>query len=401
MQGTERFQPLGLLGTGGQGRTYRALDRQTNDEVAVKEIRLRDMDGWKSFDLFERECQVLRSLSHPGIPRFIATYSAEAEGKFYLVMELIAGKSLKEISGKEILSTAQLWNIVHQVLEILQYLHSCKPRVIHRDLKPANILRRDDGSLALVDFGGVRLASHPDGGSTVVGTFGYMAPEQLHGEASPASDIYSLGATIAGMAAGMSADKLPRQGLKIDLQAAMEASPLRSLLQRMLEPDPQERLGSVNEVKSLLHTNAPRRPLGSTRRSRRTTGSRHSSGSDSNLHESSTDSTADPPARDPDLPAAAAFFATLFGSLSYLSLVVVEGVFMPLIYAVLSMFYTSTGQRKKLRQRTDTIRGALREGQQSMKRLARSNRRQKHTRRPPGSKRRDERRRLRGRGRRR
>ena len=395
MQGGDRYQVLALLGAGGQGRTYRALDRLSNEEVAVKEIRLRDMDGWKAFDLFERECDVLRSLAHPGIPRFLDTYSAEDEGKFFLVMQLIAGKSLQEVSGREVLSTAQLWNILHQVLEILEYLHTRKPQVIHRDLKPANILRRDDGSLALVDFGGVRLASRIEGGSTVVGTFGYMAPEQLHGEASPASDIYSLAATLAGMAAGVSAEKLPRQGLKIDLAAALEPSPFRGLLQRMLEPNPQQRLASVGQIKRLLKSGAPRRDRDPRGRARR----RASGSAPDPDHASAPGAEGqETPPRAPDLPGAAAFFATLFGSISYLGLVVVEGVFMPLIYAILSMFYTSTGQRKKLRQRTDSIRGALREGQQSMKQLARSNRRQtlsRRSRNPEPS----ERRKLRGRGR--
>ncbi|MCA9670351.1 MAG: serine/threonine protein kinase, partial [Myxococcales bacterium] len=238
----ERYELGRPLGRGGQGHTYRARDRESGDAVAVKVLHLSGGGGWKAFDLFERECAVLRSLEHAGIPRYLDSFGDDDAGRYYLVMQLVEGDTLRDLLGRgETLAESQLWNVLHQLLGILEYLHGRSPPVIHRDVKPANIIRRPDNTFALVDFGGVRLALRPDGGSTVVGTFGYMAPEQLHGDATPATDVYGLGATIAALAAGQEADKLPRRGLEIDLEDVIAEGALRRLLAKMLAPDPDKR----------------------------------------------------------------------------------------------------------------------------------------------------------------
>lgn len=247
----ERYRLGEPLGQGGQGRTYAATDARTGRQVAVKVIRLGGDGGWKPFDLFERECEVLRSLSHPGIPRYLDTFADEDAGKYYLVMELVSGRSLKQLlDERQLHSEAQLWNILHQTLEILEYLHGRRPPVIHRDIKPANLIRRTEGSLALVDFGGVRVALREEGGSTVVGTFGYMAPEQLHGLAMAATDIYALGMTIASLATGLEPEQIPRRGLRLNLDPLFPegARQLVQLLGQMTEPDPEDRLGSAAAV---------------------------------------------------------------------------------------------------------------------------------------------------------
>ena len=255
---SDRYELGAPLGSGGQGRTYRATDSETGQEVAVKVIHLRGSEGWKPFDLFERECRVLRGLDHEGIPSYLDSFSEPDDGEFYLVMSLVEGESLKQLldAGRSF-TDEQLWNFLHQTLEVLDYLHSLRPPVIHRDVKPANLIRGDDGRLTLVDFGGVRVALRPDGGSTVVGTFGYMAPEQLHGDATAATDVFGLGATLAALAAGMEADKIPRKGLKVSLGEVMEASPLRELLQQMLEPDPDDRLATVEACARLPGSSDP------------------------------------------------------------------------------------------------------------------------------------------------
>ncbi len=248
-----RYRLDDTLGVGGQGRTHRGFDTRTGQAVAIKCLELREVDGWKAFDLFEREGQVLKSLSHPGIPRYLDTFSDEASGRFYLVMELVEGATLEQRRREHgTMSEADLWDLLDQALDILEYLHARKPPVVHRDVKPANLIWRPDGKLALVDFGGVRCALRPDGGSTMVGTFGYMAPEQLHGEATAATDLFALAATLVALATGLEADKLPRRGLKIDLERVMAPSALRDLLSRMLEPDPERRLGSVRAVREAV-----------------------------------------------------------------------------------------------------------------------------------------------------
>ncbi|MBZ5714258.1 serine/threonine-protein kinase [Nannocystis pusilla] len=251
-QGLQRYQIMEPLGAGAQGRTFRAIDRETGAAVAVKVLHLRSLGGdWKPFDLFERECQALESLSHPGIPRYIDRFTSETSGDFFLVMELVEGTPLSQRLGRPG-DPAELLRWLTAALDILEYLHGRQPPVIHRDLKPSNLMLRPDGRLCLIDFGGVRLALRPDGGSTMIGTFGYMAPEQLHGEATPATDIYALGATIAALAAGVPADQLPRKGLQIDLERSLAPGRLRDVLSAMLEPDPTRRLAGAAAVRAAL-----------------------------------------------------------------------------------------------------------------------------------------------------
>lgn len=245
----QRYQRLGPLGQGGQGHTHRARDSETGEIVALKLIHLRGAD-WKSFDLFERECRVLQSLNHPAIPRFVDSFADERHGEFGLVMELVEGRSLQQLMDEQRpVPERELWSLLEQACDVLGYLHGLHPPVIHRDIKPANLILRPDDRLALVDFGGVRVALRPEGGSTVVGTFGYMAPEQLHGEALPATDVFALGATIAALAANRAADKLPRRGLKIDLAQVLADGPLQALLAEMVQPDPDERIATIHELR--------------------------------------------------------------------------------------------------------------------------------------------------------
>jgi serine/threonine protein kinase len=132
--------------------------------------------------------------------------------------------------------------------------------VVHRDLKPSNIGRAPDGTIALVDFGGVLDAARERGGSTIVGTFGYMAPEQLHGQATPATDIYALGATIVALAGGIEPEEVPRKGLRMDLDRHLPSIDpgLRAVLIAMTDPDPERRPQRARDVVALLaKTRAP------------------------------------------------------------------------------------------------------------------------------------------------
>jgi serine/threonine protein kinase len=353
----ERYQLGEPLGQGGQGRTFRSVDSLTGRTVAVKRIQLGGGGGWKAFDLFERECQVLRSLEHPAIPRYLDSFAIEEEGRYFLVMELVEGETLRKLLlEKQTLSEAQLWNILHQALEILDYLHGRGPPVIHRDLKPANLIRRPDGRLALVDFGGVRVALQPEGGSTMIGSFGYMAPEQLHGEATPGTDLYALGATLAALASGTEADKLPHQGLKIDLGAVLPASPLRELLSRLLEPDPTNRPGSVERVRALCATGseAPSRDQAIATREE-----------PEGEREIATLAS--------EIGGPAGLVIRIFGSLGYVGLVLLDAMVLPIVVFVLGLAWGKHPRRlAQLRAREPEIRRAIRRGRKTMKALARS-----------------------------
>lgn len=252
------------MGSGAQAKTFLARDERAKGEriVVLKQFALDKSEGWKNFDLFEREVRVLEKLRHPHIPRYIDSFESKP-GEFNLVIEKKPGATLRAMATKVRFADHELRDITARVLEILDHIHRNEPPIIHRDIKPANLLRDAKGKISLVDFGGVRDALRLSGGSTIVGTFGYMAPEQLHGQATPATDIYGLGATIVALAGKVEPEDVPRKGLRMDLQTHLaDRDPaLVGVLQSMTQPDPDERPQSAREVIELLAKAKPKSPL--------------------------------------------------------------------------------------------------------------------------------------------
>jgi serine/threonine protein kinase len=258
----ERYRLGPKLGKGSQGELFLARDewlKGDDKERLVVVKRLTPRGTWKSFELFEREAKVLSQLRHAGVPRHLANFE-DPPGVFNLVMERAPGENLRDLTARRRLSQTEVRDVLIRALEILDYLHTRSPTVIHRDIKPSNILRAPDGRLSLVDFGGVLDAAREKGGSTVVGTFGYMAPEQLHGEATPATDLYALGATIVALLGGVEPEDVPRKGLQMDLERHLPSidAGLRDTLIAMTDPDPSERPQRARDVIALLAR--PRRP---------------------------------------------------------------------------------------------------------------------------------------------
>lgn len=335
----KRYQIMDPLGRGGSGRTFRAIDRATSREVAVKVMSLRDAGGdWKRFDLFEREVAVLKTLHHPGIPRYLDSYASEPTGDYFLVMELVDGQPLsRRIAEQQRLDAAALRDLLDQALTILEYLHGLSPPVIHRDIKPANLVLDAKGKLHLVDFGGVRKATQGDGSTTMIGTFGYMAPEQLHGESGPSTDLYALGATIVALHAGAEADRLPHDGLRIDLSALTLPPALAPALARMLEPDPKLRVRTVAEVRRLLYEPARLPPGGAV--------------------PSSAVPVLVPPPQPPavfeelrslaNVPAPFSFFVWIFSALAAGVLTVVEVVMLPLVVQIARQWHRQASEAKR------------------------------------------------------
>lgn len=247
-----RYEILGELGRGGSAVTYRARDTTTGGEVAIKALSLATMESWKALELFEREARVLESLDHPGIPAYVdmiapdpSAADGDSEATFALVQELAAGRDLsKRLAEGWRADEETVRDIARQVLEILVYLHQLSPPVVHRDIKPQNLLIDDERVVRLVDFGAVRerLASQTEMGSTVVGTFGYMAPEQFQGRAEPASDLYGLGATLVHLLTGTAPAELPHARLKLVFDDRTSVSrQLVSWVDDLVEPAVEDR----------------------------------------------------------------------------------------------------------------------------------------------------------------
>ena len=254
-----RYRIVTSLARGGTGTTYEAEDLTNYKRVAVKVVSLRQIADWKVLELFEREANVLKTLNHPAIPRYLDSFDTDTDTDrcFYLVQELIEGDSLAFLIQKGWQpGEVKIRQIAAQLLEILCYLHGLKPPAIHRDIKPENILQRPDGQIFLVDFGAVQdihrqTITHS---GTVVGTFGYMPPEQFRGRAEPASDLYGVGATLVFLLTRQSPDQLPQKRMKIDFRSQVQVSvPLARWLDQMLEPAVEDRFQSATEALDALH----------------------------------------------------------------------------------------------------------------------------------------------------
>lgn len=253
-----RYQLAELLGEGGSGSTYRAIRLEDGAAVAIKILSLRHLNDWKQLELFEREAKVLSQLNHPQIPKYLEYFHIDTPENraFYIVQQLAPGKPLTAwVQAGWRGTEAEVRDIASQLLEILQYLHQQSPPLIHRDLKPHNIIRNDDGRVFLVDFGAVQDVYNNTllKGSTVAGTFGYMAPEQFRGLAVPASDLYGLGATILYLLTHRSPADLPQERLKLSFRAHVNISNhFADWLEKMLEPDTSERFLSADVALSAL-----------------------------------------------------------------------------------------------------------------------------------------------------
>ncbi|MEM9219679.1 MAG: protein kinase [Cyanobacteria bacterium P01_F01_bin.150] len=283
----QRYQLLETLGQGSVGTTYRAIDHQSKRQVAIKRLSLRHAADWKVIELFEREATVLARLDHPQIPQYLDYFvedrgvgGVEAVGEvegveavggvggqqtryFYIVQQLAEGESLADwIEQGGRFTEREIRAIALQILDILEYLHGLEPPVVHRDLKPQNLIRQPDGTIVLVDFGAVATTYYQTmmRGSTVVGTYGYMAPEQFRGQAVPATDLYGLGATLLFLLTRRSPAELPTQQLKVQFRSHLQLSAtFTDWLEQLLEPTIKTRFSSATEAKKALKFKSSRR----------------------------------------------------------------------------------------------------------------------------------------------
>ena len=197
----ERYELGALIGAGGMSDVFIAKDTRLNREVAIKVLRS-DLNREQTFvTRFRKEALAAAGLSHPGI---VAVYDSGENPAPYIVMELLQGKTLRElITGPVDTKTAV--QITEGILQALAYSHA--NGIVHRDIKPGNIMITDQGDVKVMDFGIARALDDVSATMTatwnVVGTAQYLSPEQASGEIADArSDLYSVGVVLYEMLTG-------------------------------------------------------------------------------------------------------------------------------------------------------------------------------------------------------
>jgi eukaryotic-like serine/threonine-protein kinase len=191
-----KYRIVSPLGSGGFGTVYLAEDTWIDKKVAIKVAhRQHGLD----FGQLLREPRLLASLNHPNI---VSVLTAEKdEGIFFIVMEYVPGETLETIVLREgALEVTRALDYTCQICNALDHAHT--QGVIHRDLRPGNVLVTDQGLVKVADFGTSRFLEIAAHGTTVIGSPPYMAPEQFHGKAVFASDVYSLGVSMYQMLTG-------------------------------------------------------------------------------------------------------------------------------------------------------------------------------------------------------
>jgi hypothetical protein len=262
----ERFVIEALIGLGGMGRVYRAHDRQSGRAVALK-VMLDAAPESNDAARFASEIRVLSELAHPGIVAYVAHGSTDG-GRPFLAMELLEGEDLGARLLRAPLSIAECLVVVRRAASALAEAH--RRGVVHRDLKPGNLFLRGGAldRLTILDFGIARRAGATralTATGAIVGTPGYMAPEQVEGarDLDPAADVFALGCVLYECLAGrppFAADHLVAALAKIlfDDPAPLErarpeiSAPLVALVARMLAKAPADRLPDAGAVLDAL-----------------------------------------------------------------------------------------------------------------------------------------------------
>ncbi len=265
------YEILAPLGAGGMGEVYRARDAKLGRDIAVKVLPAALASDPDRRQRFEQEARSASALNHPNI---LTIYDiGETNGTTYIAMELIEGKTLRElVASGEPLPTRRLLDLAVQIADGLAKAHSAG--IVHRDLKPENVMISKDGFAKILDFGLAKLAEPAthDGSAlptavapgtapgTVMGTVGYMSPEQASGHSVDfRSDQFTLGSILYEMATGKRAFSrrtgaetlaaIIREEPEPMAQAAPKApAPVRWIVERCLAKDPEERYASSKDL---------------------------------------------------------------------------------------------------------------------------------------------------------
>ena len=263
-----RYEILNPLGAGGMGEVYRARDTRLDRDVAIKilpESVARDPERLARFD---REAKAVAALSHPNI---LALHDAGTEeGTTFAVMELLDGETLRDRLASGPLPVRRAIDTAVQVARGLAAAHA--KGLVHRDLKPENVFLVADGQVKILDFGLAKAADPGDSAATtthapamtdpgaVLGTVGYMAPEQVRGHATDArTDLFALGAVLYEMLTGQRAFRrdtaaetmtaiLREEPPDLPHPQAAQSPALDRIIRHCLEKNPAERFQSARDV---------------------------------------------------------------------------------------------------------------------------------------------------------
>ncbi len=247
-----KYRILSSLGSGGFGIVYLAEDTWIDKKVALKVPHKQHLDSVEML----KEPRLLASLSHPNI---VTVLTAEKQDDvFFIVMEYVPGETLEHIIVREgILDLTRALDYSCQICNAVDHAH--RAGILHRDLRPGNMLVSESGMLKVSDFGTSRYLEIAAHGTTVIGSPPYMAPEQFHGKAVFASDIYSVGVTMYQMLTGTMPYDTPAPGDIARLaRGDLLSSPriknpkipraINDIILRAMAADPVERYQRASEL---------------------------------------------------------------------------------------------------------------------------------------------------------
>jgi len=265
------YEVVSSIGIGGMGEVFRARDLRLQRDVAIKVISESFASDPEMRSRFEREAQAVAALAHPGI---VSIYEmAVVNGRPFIVMEFLQGQSLRARIDTSPIPWQEAAKIGLQVAEALAVAHD--KGIVHRDLKPENVFLTSSGQAKILDFGVAQWdakALHKQAAytmawtmpGTVVGTIGYISPEQIQGQpATGTSDVFALGATLMEMVTGQSAFRRvsplatfgavtsePPTG--IDELKARSRADFAAFVMQCVEKDPERRIRTAREVADAL-----------------------------------------------------------------------------------------------------------------------------------------------------
>jgi len=265
-QGTllnNRYRIIAILGQGGMGSVYKAIDENLGVEVAVKDNLFTSDEYARQF---RREAVLLATLRHPNLPRVTDHFVIPGQGQ-YLVMDYIQGEDLRQrMERVGTIPEDEVIFIGAAVCDALSYLNSCDPPIVHRDIKPGNIKITPDGNISLVDFGLAKtyFSSQVTTTGARAMTPGYSPPEQ-YGTARTdhRTDIFSLGSTLyAALTAATPEDALSRALGQIELTPLRKHTPeiseeLAEVIEKSMEVQPEDRYQTAEEFKEALLNTLP------------------------------------------------------------------------------------------------------------------------------------------------